>query len=87
MTRQLRKRRGKVGLILANGGVATYQHAICLSSQPRRDGSAYPLVNPLPEMITDVPVPQVCEEADGKAVVEVSYLCCSGARWMLIPRS
>jgi len=48
----------------------TYQHAICLSSQPRRDGSPYPDTNALPEVITDVPVPPVDEQAEGEATIE-----------------
>jgi hypothetical protein len=72
MARHLRNGSGRHGLILANGGVASYQHVICLSSQPRRDGSPYPVENPLPDLITDVPVPPVDEEAEGEAVVEVS---------------
>ncbi len=70
MVRQLRKGKNQNGLVLANGGVATYQHAICLSSKPRKGGSPYPDQNPLPEVITDVPVPEVDVEAEGEAVVE-----------------
>jgi hypothetical protein len=72
MTRQLRQGRGSNGLILANGGVVTYQHVICLSTQPRCDGSPYPDQNPLPDVITDVPVPPIDEQAEGEAIVEVS---------------
>ncbi|TKA69245.1 hypothetical protein B0A55_04268 [Friedmanniomyces simplex] len=70
MTRQLRKGNGKNGLVLANGGVATYQHVVCLSSDPRRDGLGYPDCNPLPETVTDVQVPAVEEKADGVASIE-----------------
>ena len=73
MTRRLRQGKGQHGLVLANGGVVTYQHAICLSSRPRRDGSPYPDTNPLPEVITDVAVPVVDDWAEGEAVVEVSF--------------
>ena len=72
MVRQLRKGNGKTGLVLANGGVVTYQHVVCLSSSPRRDGTPYPTSAPLPEMITDVQSPDVDEYADGDATVEVS---------------
>jgi hypothetical protein len=72
MTRQLRAGKGKNGLVLANGGVMTYQHVICLSSSPRRDGSPYPEKSPLPDVVTDVPVPAVDVEAEGQAVIEVS---------------
>jgi hypothetical protein len=70
MTRELRERDAKHGLILANGGNMTYQHVLCLSSEPRKDGKGYPQANPLPDVITDVPVPEVVEHAEGEAVVE-----------------
>lgn len=47
----------------------TYQHVLILSGSPRKEG-AYPTSNPLPEVITDVPVPKVLEEAEGAATVE-----------------
>lgn len=71
MVRQLRAGKGKHGLVLANGGVVTYQHAVVLSKEPRKDGSAYPATNPLPKMLEDVPVPRVVAEAAGEAVIEV----------------
>lgn len=71
MVRQLRQGRGKAGLVLANGGLATYQAVICLSRSPRRDGLPYPNANPLPEIITDVQVPTVDEKAEGEATIEV----------------
>lgn len=73
MVRQLRQGPGKYGLVLANGGLLTYQHAVCLSSHPRSGDSPYPVENPLPALITDVPVPAVDVRAEeGEAVVEVS---------------
>jgi hypothetical protein len=49
----------------------TYQHVLLLSavapSQP------YPSKNPLPPIITDIPVPTTVEKANGEAVVEVCY--------------
>ena len=71
MVRQLRQGRGKVGLVLANGGVATYQAVVCLSSSPRRDGLPYPNTNPLPAVVTDVQTPPVDEKAEGEATIEV----------------
>jgi hypothetical protein len=69
MTRQLRTgARGKNGLILANGGFLTYQYVVCLSSTPR--SSPYPEKNPLPEHITDVPVPKITLSPQGDAVIE-----------------
>ena len=70
MVRQLRAGKGRNGLVLANGGVVTYQHAVILSRAPR---SAYPAANPLPKMLEDGPVPQVVvAAASGEATVEVS---------------
>lgn len=70
MTRQLRAGKGKNGLVLANGGVATYQAVVCLSRSPRRDGLPYPDQNPLPEMITDVQTPTIAAQAEGDATIE-----------------
>ncbi|KAK5175147.1 uncharacterized protein LTR77_000284 [Saxophila tyrrhenica] len=70
MVRQLREGKGKNGLVLANGGVVTYQAAICLSSSPRRDGLPYPSANPLPAAVKDVQTPQVDEKAEGDAIIE-----------------
>ncbi|KAH7076700.1 hypothetical protein BKA63DRAFT_510550 [Paraphoma chrysanthemicola] len=69
MTRRIRAGKGKKGLVLCNGGVLSYQYVVILSSVPRRNG-AYPLENPLPEVITDVDVPTLALEAEGDAVVE-----------------
>ncbi|TGO49400.1 hypothetical protein BCON_0211g00170 [Botryotinia convoluta] len=64
MTRQLRNKRGQAsnhkntgvsnGLILANGGVLTYQHVVCLSTQPRSDGNEYQDENPCPKIVQSV---------------------------------
>ncbi|KAI9745717.1 MAG: hypothetical protein M1818_001253 [Claussenomyces sp. TS43310] len=70
MVRELRKGKHENGLILANGGVLTYQHAICLSSQPRRNGTAYPTQNPLPPLLTDISSPPIDTHADGEANIE-----------------
>lgn len=72
MVRRLRSGHGRNGLVLANGGVLTYQYAICLSSQPRKKGSSYPDRNPLPSHVTDLPVPVISAQADGEAIIEVS---------------
>jgi len=77
MTRQLRQRKSadkvRNGLILANGGVMTYQHVVILSSHPRNDKTSYPSANPL--SANDVPrdsAPPVEEQAQGEAIIEVS---------------
>lgn len=41
MSRQIRSNKVNNGLVLANGGVISYQHALCLSSRPRA-ASRYP---------------------------------------------
>ena len=78
MTRQLRKGKGKNGLILANGGVMSYQHVLCLSTIRRKRGSPYPEKEVLPEFVTDVPVPTVVKHVEGEqeATIEV---CCRAA--------
>jgi hypothetical protein len=71
MVRQLRKGRGRNGLVLANGGIVTYEYVVCLSSKPRN--SPFPDRNPLPEYVTDEPIPPVDEKAEGEAVIEVRF--------------
>jgi hypothetical protein len=76
MTRQLRQRKGSGtdsnGLVLANGGVLTYQHVIVLSSLPRKDDTAYPPANPVSANPPVDPTPTIEEEAKGAAIIEVS---------------
>ncbi|KAF2201778.1 hypothetical protein GQ43DRAFT_462919 [Delitschia confertaspora ATCC 74209] len=57
------------GLVLANGGVLSYQYVVVLGRRPRKD-AVYPGENPLPKQVTDVPAPQIEENAEGEAVVE-----------------
>ena len=72
MVRQLRQNSGRTGLILANGGLVSYQAVLCLSRSPRRDGLPYPTQKPLPEVVTDMQIPPVVDEAEGEAVIEVN---------------
>jgi hypothetical protein len=78
MTRQLRQRKSKGvdsnGLILANGGVMTYQHVVILSSRPRKDKSPYPSANLSSNNSSKDPAPMIEEEARGEAIIEVSFL-------------
>ena len=78
MTRQLRQRKStgidSNGLILANGGVMTYQHVVILSSRPRKDGSSYPSANPLSASSPKDAAPTIQEEANGEAIIEVCLL-------------
>jgi hypothetical protein len=69
MTRQIRAGKGKKGLVLCNGGVLSYQYAVVLGKEPRKQG-AYPMENPLPEILDDGPVPELAIQAEGEAVVE-----------------
>lgn len=71
MTRELRKGKAQNGLVLANGGMVTHQHVVCLSNQPRRDRRPYPETNPLPHMVEDVFCPPVDAKAEGEAIIEV----------------
>ena len=72
MVRHLRRGQGKNGLVLANGGTVTYQHVICLSSQPRKDGSPYPIKNPLPDNLESESHPVVDTNGEGEVSIEVS---------------
>lgn len=71
MVSALRAGKGRTGLVLANGGIMTYQHVVLLSTQPRRGSPHYPSKPPLPEVITDIPCPPIAAQANGKAVIEV----------------
>ncbi|KAI5358138.1 Putative thiolase-like protein type 1, additional [Septoria linicola] len=70
MTRQIRRGKGKTGLVLANGGWVTYQHVLLMSRSPRSDGLPYPDENPLEKSVGDVFVPEIVEQAEGECVVE-----------------
>jgi hypothetical protein len=77
MVRELRKTvkpQRRYGLVLANGGLLTYQHVVCLSNHTRRDGSAYPAKNPLPDVLSDLPAITVDNRAEGEAIVEVNWI-------------
>ncbi|KAJ5483897.1 hypothetical protein N7539_005693 [Penicillium diatomitis] len=70
MVRQLRSGQdGQVGLVLANGGVLSHHHAVCLSRNPRQDGILYPIRNPLPIHVSGA-WPQIIERAQGNARIE-----------------
>lgn len=70
MVRYLREGESQNGLVLANGGVATYQHAVCLSKKPPLDAGTYPDVNPLLEHQVELPDSYIAEKPIGEAVVE-----------------
>lgn len=56
------------GLVLANGGMVTYQYVVCLSSTPPK--TPYPTHNPLPDLLSPHDIPEIEESANGEAVVE-----------------
>ncbi|KAE8443424.1 hypothetical protein EG329_001905 [Mollisiaceae sp. DMI_Dod_QoI] len=68
MVRELRKGKMQRGLVLANGGVLTYQYVVCLSSKPRN--SPYPDRNPLPNLLTVDSAPSIDDQAEGEATIE-----------------
>ncbi|KAI9708257.1 MAG: hypothetical protein M1820_004211 [Bogoriella megaspora] len=70
LVRRLRAGKGRNGLVLANGGVVTYQNVICLSTRPRRDELPYANQNVLTEVITDVPVPEIESNPEGEGSIE-----------------
>ena len=70
MTRYLRSGDARNGLVLANGGVVTYQHAVCLSTEPPPGKQQYPLSNPLPETLASLPKTSIENQPAGEAVVE-----------------
>jgi acetyl-CoA acetyltransferase len=72
MTRQLRAGKGRKGLVLCNGGVLSYMHAVVLSSEPRAEGE-YPVDEGLPAMLPSDDAPRVTMEPGGEAVVEVCF--------------
>lgn len=77
MVRQLRSGNGKVGCVLANGGVLSYQHVVCLSSAPRNPESVYPQTDPLPEKLTYNTCPTIAFQPEGEAEIEVSLCSCT----------
>ena len=60
------------GLILGNGGVLTYENAICLSTRPRNSEEAYPVIEKLPLTAPKQMAPPIHKQATGEAVIEVS---------------
>lgn len=73
MSRQIRNGRFQTGLVLANGGVLSYQHAICLSSRARTNNSSYHDSRLDCDAVVDGPAPAVQTFAEGEAVIEVSW--------------
>lgn len=70
MVRRLRQGSGRNGLILANGGVLSYQHALCLAANPSKQQTGYPDSRRF-ESAPPEPIPPIASEAEGRAKVEV----------------
>lgn len=74
MTRELRKSDFKNGLVLANGGVLTYQHVVCLSSAPQKEHHRqYAAKSPLPPYVDSSAAPEFDDQTNGNASIEVSF--------------
>ncbi|RGP78817.1 hypothetical protein FLONG3_3015 [Fusarium longipes] len=69
MVRVIRYGKHQNGLVLANGGVLSWQHAICLSSKPRRNGASYQKQEVLDNGQTSQG-PAFTSQARGEAVIE-----------------
>ncbi|KAG8670488.1 hypothetical protein FPOAC2_09846 [Fusarium poae] len=69
MVRVIRNGKYQNGLVLANGGVLSWQHAICLSAQPKRNGSPYQVQNVLDNGQMSQG-PAFTSKAQGKAIIE-----------------
>ena len=74
MARVIRHGRYQTGLVLANGGVLSWQHAICLSAQPKRDSSPYKSATFL-DNGQELQGPEFTVKAEGEAIIEVCELC------------
>lgn len=79
MVRRLRQGAGHNGLILANGGFLSYQHAICISTRPRKTPDSYPDSGALHSGPAD-PIPPIDSEAEGEAKIEVNPILLSPDR-------
>lgn len=72
MVQKLRSAQGKRnGLILANGGVASYENTVCLSNIPRLDGLPYPQDNVVLETPAELSCPPFDEQGEGPVTIEV----------------
>lgn len=72
MTRQLRNGSGRNALILANGGVLSYQHVVSLSRELPQNKNDYPDSTKLQKKSVES-YPTISEEAEGDAIVEVCF--------------
>lgn len=72
MVRLFRRGKGRKGLVLANGGVLTYHHAVVMSNTPPGAHHRIPGANPLKAVIDDIPIPPLDTKPHGAAAIEVS---------------
>lgn len=73
LTRRLRRTRQGQGrennaLVLANGGILSYQHVVCLSTAPASSSPSYPAAPPLGEYTDDIE--ECAATAEGAATIE-----------------
>lgn len=84
MTRVIRAKKYQTGMVLANGGYATHQEAVCLSSKPRKDGGTYPESRPLPEHLDSIDASMIAfDQVVGPAVIEVREIHSQPGKLML----
>ncbi|GKU07933.1 hypothetical protein FLAG1_10956 [Fusarium langsethiae] len=69
MVRVIRNGKYQNGLVLANGGVVSWQHAVCLSACPKRHGSAY-REQPVLDNGQTCQGPAFTAQAQGEAIIE-----------------
>ena len=70
MVRFLRDGKGTNGLVLANGGVATYQHAICLSTKSFSTKHPYARNSTLSENLDSLDESAIERKPSGEAMIE-----------------
>lgn len=73
MTRAIQSRKHRNGLVLANGGVLSWQHAICLSAQPQKNLAPY-LIREILDNGQISQGPEFSAQAQGEAMIEVCPL-------------
>lgn len=79
MVRELRQGNKKNGLVLANGGFMTHEHAIVLSSIPPRQ-FGFPLDQAHHDAVGKENIP-FQQHAEGEAVIEVSLFPSTRVTW------
>ncbi|KAM0354991.1 hypothetical protein ACHAPU_000835 [Fusarium lateritium] len=78
MTRVIRSGKYRTGLVLANGGVLSWQHAICMSAQPRKNHAPYSKEGVLDNSQISQG-PNIALKAQGEATIEVREVPCQSS--------